>query len=324
MALFVGVDGGGTHTRAIVGDDVGRVLGRGDAGASNQATTGSASAGRAIQAAVCAALAQAGSGPGEIAAACLGLAGLDRPQDETAFAPSAEALGFPRAARLVNDSVIAWAGATGGSPGIAVIAGTGSVAYGRGANGTDRRAGGWGGVLGDEGSAYRIAAAAINRVLRGIDGREAPTGLGPVLARAAGCEDPADLCLLARADRSSPGQPLEAVIAALAPVVTEAAADGQPEAVAITEEAGRELAGLAIAIAGRLQLQAPAVHGLGSVLAGDTPVRTACDVRLRQVLGSRLLRPAYSALVGALVLAHEWGTGVLPPADVVAGWGEGR
>ncbi len=324
MGLLLGVDGGGTHTRAIVGDMTGRVLGRAEAGASNQATTGSVTAGRALHSAVRDALTQASARPEDVAGACFGLAGLDRPSDEAAFRPVADGIGLPHRPVLVNDSVIAWAGATGGAPGIAVIAGTGSVAYGRGPDGRGRRGGGWGGVLGDEGSAFRIAAAAINRVLRGIDGREPPTGLGPLLAGAAGYDDPADLCLLARVDRASGGQPLEAAIAALAPVVTRAAEDGQPDAVAIVEEAGREVGLLALAIARGLGLDSPRVYGLGSVLLGDTPVRRACDGYLRQALGAGLLAPAYPALIGGLVLAHEAATGALPAPALVAGWGGAR
>lgn len=298
----------------------GGVLGRAEAGASNQATTGPAGARRALAAAVGQACAAAGRPPSAVAGACFGLAGLDHPSDEAVFRAAVEPLGLGVPALLVNDAVIAWAGATGGAAGIAVIAGTGSVAYGRNGAGTGGRAGGWGGVLGDEGSAYRLAAGAVNRVLRAVDGRDRPTALAALLAAAAGVPDPADLCLLARAGRGE-GEPVEAVIARLAPAVAAAAAAGVPEAQALVDEAGAELASLAAALAARLGLEAPAVHGLGSVLLARGPVAQAADAQLRARLGVGLLPPRHPALVGALVLAHEQARGALPAESLCRAWG---
>ncbi len=320
-ALLLGVDGGGTHTRAVVALPGGQVLGHAEAGASNQATTGADGARRAIGLACADALAAAGARPSDVAGACLGLAGLDHPSDEAVFREVADALGLPVRPVLCNDSVIAWAGATGGAPGIAVIAGTGSVAYGRTGAGAGRRCGGWGGVLGDEGSAYRIAAQAVGRVLRGLDGRAAPSGLGPALARAAGLGEPGDLCLLARADRTvRAGLPVEAVLGALAPVVTTAALRGDPDACAIVADAGRDLADLAVAIAGALGMAEPAVHGLGSVLLSGGAVAAAMDAELLRRLGVRLLQPRHPALVGALILGHEAALGAVPEPDVASAW----
>lgn len=319
--MLLGIDGGGTQTRAVLAEPGGAVRGRGVSGASNQATTGAAGARRALVLAWEAARAEAGAGPADVAGACFGLAGLDHPADEAAFRDATSSLGLPRPPTLCNDSVIAWAGATAGGPGIAVISGTGSVAYGRDASGRGRRAGGWGGVLGDEGSAFRIAAAAVNRVLRGVDGREPPSALGPTLARAAGLEAPADLCLLSRPDRAAAaGRPIEAVLAALAPAVTAAASAGDRDAAAIVAEAGRDVAALAAAIARGLGLQRPAVHGLGSVLLSGGPVAAAADAALRELLGVGMLPPRHPALVGALILAHEAAWGGPPPATTAAAW----
>ncbi len=250
--VLLGVDGGGTHTRALVADASGSVLGRGESGTSNQATVGSGAAGLGIEHAVHAALASAGVGPADVDGACFGLAGLDRPQDERAFRPAVDGLGLGGPTAVVNDAVNAWAGATGGKPGIAVTAGTGSVAYGRSSDGREARAGGWGAPFGDEGSAYWIACEALRAVLRGVDGREPPSGLARGLARAAGFTDPADLCLLARADRTASGVPLEAAIGALAPAVVAGAEAGDPVAGAILDRAAEELAQLALAIAGAI------------------------------------------------------------------------
>ena len=121
--LLLGLDGGGTHTRAVLAEIGGRILGHGAAGASNQATGGATAAGVQLAAAVSAAL--GGRDPAQLAGVCLGLAGLDRPQDLQVYRPIVAALGLPAATRLVNDSEIAWAGATAGGAGIAIVAGTG-------------------------------------------------------------------------------------------------------------------------------------------------------------------------------------------------------
>ena len=330
--VLLGVDGGGTHTRAVVADASGRILGRGESGTSNQATVGSGAAGIGIETAVRAALAAAGVGPAEVDGACFGLAGLDRPQDESAFRPAVEGLGLGGPAAVVNDAVNAWAGAAGGKPGIAVTAGTGSVAYGRSADGREARAGGWGAPFGDEGSAYWIACEALRAVLRGVDGREPPLGLARGLARAAGFADPADLCLLARADRTVGGAPLEATIGALAPAVVAGAEAGDTAAGAILDRAAEELVQLALAIGGAIGAagQPPPVFGLGSVLLPSSPggpataVGRRVDALLRARTGGGLHPPAHSALVGAVILAWERALPGLPlPAGIASAWGRG-
>ncbi len=324
--LLLGVDGGGTYTRAAVAAPDGRLLGRGEAGSANTATAGAQSAGRAITAAVAAACAAANAAPADIGAGCFGMAGLDRPDDEPVFRGVMEAQGLGGASALVNDAVIAWAAATGGAPGIAVVAGTGSIAYGRNARGGEHRAGGWGAPIGDEGSAYWIACEAIRLVLAGVDRRLPPTALAHPLAQAAGLREPADLCLLARADGHADGRPTEAALAALAPVVAQAAAEGQPEAEAIVRAAARHLVRLAGAVAHALGMRGtrPDVFGLGSVLApaaaGPTPVARAVDRMLRRSLGVPLRSTPHPPLAGALALAHAGGLGHVPDPQVLQRW----
>lgn len=318
QGLLLGVDGGGTHTRAVLAEVGGRVLGRAAAGPSNQATGGAVAAGEQLAGAVLAVL--DGRDPGALAAACLGLAGLDRPRDLAAYRPVVAALGLPAGTLLVNDSEIAWAGATGGAPGVTVAAGTGSVAYGRDARGRGARSGGWGLPFGDEGGAGWIATEAVRRVLRGCDGRQAPSTLAEALCAAAGCAEPEDLC------RLPSGMTPEAALGRLAPAVTAAALAGDPDAADIVSRAASELAELAGGIARRLGIRGPAVHGLGSVLHDPTlafpgtPVAAALDARLRQTLGVPLLPPRSSALSGALVLAHAAATGAMPEPHSIARW----
>lgn len=317
QCLLLGVDGGGTHTRAILAEAGGGVVGLGTAGASNQATGGAAAAGAQLAAAITAAL--GGRSPLALAGACLGLAGLDRPLDLEAYRSELARIGLPSATHLVNDSEIAWAGATGGAPGIAIGAGTGSVAYGRNTHGLGARCGGWGLPFGDEGGAGWIGAEAIRRVLRGCDGRQEPTPLAQALCAAAGCRQPEDLC------RLPAGMTGEAALGRLAPVVTTAAAAGDAAARRIVAAAADALVELACALAARLGLARPAIHGLGSVLVAgsgpaQTPVAVALHAGLRQRLGVPLLPARHTALVGALILAHERTCGTLPAESVIARW----
>jgi N-acetylglucosamine kinase-like BadF-type ATPase len=160
----MGVDGGATKTLAAVLDLRERVLHVGHAGPSNQDAVGAQAAVKALMEAADGAIEHAGIDPGELCAAVLAIAGTDT--DDVAR--------NVRAARtdawlVVNDVVAAWATATGGGPGVAAIAGTGSNVFGVGErDGETRawRAGGWGHVLGDEGSGYWLGVQSIKAALR--------------------------------------------------------------------------------------------------------------------------------------------------------------
>ncbi len=97
------------------------------------------------------------------AAICLGIAGVDRPEDSSSSPGSCGASARTRASIVVNDALVALEAGAPASPGVVIISGTGSIAYGRNARNEGARAGGWGHVLGDEGSGYWIGRAAIAR-----------------------------------------------------------------------------------------------------------------------------------------------------------------
>jgi len=168
--FVMGVDGGATKTLAAVLDlrtlkGTGeRVLHLGHGGPSNEDAVGAAAAVQALLGAADQALGRAGIDSGQLGAAVLAIAGTD----------TEDVARNVRAARtdawlVVNDVVAAWATATGGGPGVAAIAGTGSNVFGVGGEGEDSRAwraGGWGHVLGDEGSGYWLGVQSIRAALR--------------------------------------------------------------------------------------------------------------------------------------------------------------
>jgi glucosamine kinase len=160
----MGVDGGATKTLAAVLDLRERALYTGHGGPSNEDAVGAAAAVQALLGAADEAIERAGIDAAQLGAAVLAIAGTDT-EDVTQNVRSARTDAWI----VVNDVVAAWATATGGGPGVAAIAGTGSNVFGVGGTGADARAwraGGWGHVLGDEGSGYWLGVQSIKAALR--------------------------------------------------------------------------------------------------------------------------------------------------------------
>jgi N-acetylglucosamine kinase-like BadF-type ATPase len=171
----MGVDGGATKTLAAVLDLRNGVLHLGHGGPSNEDAVGAAAAVTALLVAADEAIGQAGIDPGELCAAVLAIAGTDT-EDVARNVRSARTDAW----LVVNDVVAAWATATGGGPGVAAIAGTGSNVFGVGGHGADIRAwraGGWGHLLGDEGSGYWLGVQSIKAALRHREASGPPTAL---------------------------------------------------------------------------------------------------------------------------------------------------
>ena len=105
-------------------------------------------------------------------AICLGIAGVDRPQDAQAVTEIMRRIGYKTRTLVVNDALVALVAGAGDQPGVVVVAGTGSIAYGRDAAGRAARAGGWGYLLGDEGGGFWIGRAALSAVVRQFDGAD--------------------------------------------------------------------------------------------------------------------------------------------------------
>jgi N-acetylglucosamine kinase-like BadF-type ATPase len=169
---LLGVDGGGTATEAWLAEPGCRVLGQGTAGPSNAKAVGLEAARRAIDAAIGASFCAARITPAPVDAICLGLAGFARPDDRKILAGWAADACWARRLVIVNDGDLVVAAGTPSGWGIAVIAGTGSIAVGRAPNGCTARAGGWGHLIGDEGSAYGVVLDALRLVARRADGRD--------------------------------------------------------------------------------------------------------------------------------------------------------
>ncbi len=184
-ARFVmGVDGGATKTLAAVLDLREHVLYVGEGGPSNEDAVGADAAVRELLSAADEAIEHAGIDAGQLGAAVLAIAGTDTDRvTRHVLAARTDAW------LVVNDVVAAWATATGGGPGVAAIAGTGSNVFGVGGEGAQTRAwraGGWGHKLGDEGSGYWLGVQSIKAALRDREASGPPTALSDAVPAALG------------------------------------------------------------------------------------------------------------------------------------------
>lgn len=247
--VVVGIDGGGSRTRAAIVDGTGRVLGYGEAGASNIHMCGHDRARAAIAEATANASSSAGLASPHFLAAFLGVAGAgtERDREELRAIGRELELAPSEAIDADHDLRIALAGGLAGEPGIVLIAGTGSSCYGRTSDGRVWRAGGWGALLDDVGSGYWLGVQALTAVTRAVDGRGALTSLQPALVSALGIEDIEEILRMTGREGLAREQ-----IAKLAPLVLEADADGDDVAHEIVRHGLDELARMAHAVAQNL------------------------------------------------------------------------
>jgi N-acetylglucosamine kinase-like BadF-type ATPase len=305
--LLLGVDGGGTSTDAWLGAPGRIVLGRGRSGPSNAKAVGLDRAREALAHAIASAFEDAVLVPTPAAQACFGLAGFDRPDDRILLERWVSEHRWATRAMYVNDGDLVVAAGTPEGWGVGVIAGTGSIAVGRAPDGRTTRVGGWGHLIGDEGSAYAVALDALRLVARRADGRATapdPDPLTTQLCAALGIASPRFIPSALYApgvDRTR--------IASLAPVVLAAASVESGLVAELLGPAGAALGEQALTVARRLDFPvAPSVLPLalaGGFLLSAAPVSEA--------LANALTRAGYSVapclvpapVLGALLLAER-------------------
>lgn len=234
--LIIGIDGGGTNTRAQLADRNGALLGTGQAGTSNPLVHGVPGAQHELQSAITRAFQDAKREPERVAALCMGLGGAGRAREQQELVEWAQHELAERAA-VVNDGEITLAAGTPENQGVAVIAGTGSLAWGRNSSGETARAGGWGYLIGDEGSGFDMAQNALRAATQYADGRAERTTLLAAIMEFWNLSAPQEI--VTRVYRSGKGH---AALAELAPVVIVEAKAGDPVAQEITHQAAHWLA----------------------------------------------------------------------------------
>ncbi len=297
---FVGVDGGATKTLSVAADAEGNIIGVGEAGPSNYHIVGLDTAVENINASIRLALAGAKLGVADVVV--LGLAGMDTLHDFRFFEEKAVPKVAGRRVYVRHDAEIALVGATVGRPGVIVIAGTGSVAGARNRRGEYARCGGWGYLVGDEGSAYYIAIEALRAVLWAFDGRGEPTALTGEVLKALGIDSPDEILRKLYLEGMGTSD-----VAKLAPLVTRLAAQGDGVAARIVERAAEQLALHVVALVkrlGMLEEQPIKVAVVGGVFKAGRVVLEPFEKKLREHIQVEIIKPEFPPAVGALILAY--------------------
>jgi glucosamine kinase len=299
-AIVIGVDGGGSRTRVLVADEHGATLGSAE-GTGCAVRPGEADrSAELIAGCVRDALASCGmeQTPKVL---CAGVAGVGRESEREALRLALVSRELAEEVLVRPDAAVALDDAFGDGPGILLIAGTGSVAFGRGPAGAEDRCGGWGPFCGDEGSGVWIGRRALSVVTAATDGREPDTALVGALLTAAEVNEPSELIAWASSATS-------AQLASLASVVVSTADAGDLRANSILSIAAEELVLHVSTLAKRLfqdeRAACPVALG-GGLLDPGAALRRRVEQRLKSAVpGAELrteeVRPVRGAVRGAL------------------------
>lgn len=301
MTFAMGIDGGGTHTRCLILDEHGKVIGSGGSGPSKpdavEPERGRANLHEAVGVALGTHDAQ------RLDTIFIGMGGVICEADVEAVREMLKGLPLRPdiPVGIDHDVRVALAGGTAGQPGIALIVGTGSSCYGRNAAGESWRCGGWGYILDDVGSGFHLGQQALMAVVRGVDGRAPQTALTQPILAALGLHDPNQIMhriYHPRLDHTG--------IAALAPIVTQMA-ERDPVAKSIIERGCAELAELVAVTARQLKLPEDVlVIPVGSLATESTLFRAVLERAIHAALPAAQIRaPFVSAVAGAAILALQ-------------------
>lgn len=296
MTIFLGIDGGGTKTTCVIGDE-NTILGSGTASGSNITRVGEEAARAALTAAIRQACTVANVDPAQVTRVCVGGSGAGRPQTRDVIQRCIAEL-IHGEIEIVGDTVIALEAAFGSGPGVITIAGTGAIAYGRNARGQTARASGWGFAISDEGSGHWIGREALRYALRAHDEGESPQLLQNLM-KALGATSHEQLIVMANA---SPD------FAALLPAVLAAADSGDTLARRVLNDAGNELAASARVVIRRLfsDGEPTPVAMVGGVFRNSALVRQVFYNGVRSEFPSAAVQATVIEPVhGALALARR-------------------
>ena len=294
MSVVLGIDGGGTRTRAAIADGE-RILARAENGSIKRLRVGAEAADKNMRALLDDVFAQAGVKGAQ--AACCGVASSTMPGVKEWIQAVFQDFGVERS-EVVGDEVIALDAAVKGGPGILQIAGTGSNTIGRAPDGSRECAGGWSSRLGDEGSGYWIGLHSIRRALNAHD-REQPTKVLETVGKIWGTKTIDELVNLGD---STPGPDF----AALAPAINELAEEGDPVALGVMKQAAADLAEFVLLVRSKLRrkhnlTEEVPLAWIGSIIGKSRIVREGFYAGLRAGAPNMpILDGEVDGIVGAL------------------------
>ena len=313
--IVLGLDGGGTKTVCVAvesapGADDREPLARVVVGSTNRNSVGAPVARANLADAIERTLQSAARSRAELDAICLGISGVDRPEDHAQVQQWLAEILPDVPAFLYNDAVVALASGTRGQLyGIVLISGTGMIAMGYNRRGERRRAGGWGAILGDDGSGYTIGAATLRAVTWAADGRGPETSLTAAVLNTLHFTRAEQLVRWAYDDLSWNR------IADLAPLANQEAAAGDAQAQRIVRQASLDLALAVEAVARRLGMENeafPIVLAGGGLRPGYL-ADSLCARFGRSLPMASIVIPSAEPAIGAALLAISHVRQAAPP-----------
>jgi len=315
MKVFAGIDGGGTRTRLVLAQEDGTVFGLVEGPCCSFAELGLEQARQSLAELWRAGWKCANTPPRPADGLFIGTGSVLSEEDERVNCDLAAGLHFapPGKIRAGNDAFNALVGSLGGHPGILLISGTGSACLGRNARGETWRAGGWGHLLKDAGSAHALGMGAIIAATRDADGRGPRTTLTGIVCEALGLRELKEIYRKVHAGGVS-----RADIASLAPRVLAQADAGDRVAQDLEREAVEGLVEMVVTVAKRLGLAQPELALTGGLITNAHRFRQSFLDRLSRVLpGFTLASDGLAPVFGAVLLAFETGLGHPPPPSFI-------
>lgn len=295
MRQVIGIDAGGTKTVGLLADEDGSVRSKARGGGANLLVHGELAVEKVIFQVI-----EDLEAAAPVAGLCLGIAGVDRPGEKELILAMLRRLGLRQPVRVVNDAAVALVAGAPEGFGIVVVAGTGSIAYGRSPDGKTARSGGWGYLLGDEGSAFWLGHAALRLGIRAADGRGQTTTLYERICRKLELSSASGLVSWFYDQNLSRHR-----VAELASLVEEAARDGDEASEDLLDHGAKHLARAARAVAG--QITFPSDYPLvlsGGVFRACPSLYPRLEARL-ELPAARVIRLDVEPARGAVTLALE-------------------
>ncbi len=302
MAFYIGLDGGGTKTKCVIVDEQMNILSQLVGGPSNFLVFGLDEVTESLYKLIADSIEHANIDASEIASVLLGTAGAGRREDaerlEKSFIQKANESDLPIKKFVVeSDARIALEGAFSGKPGSILIAGTGSIMFGKDSHGNIHRVGGFGRILGDEGSGFHIGRSGLSAVAKQFDGRGESTKLTIMLKDKFNIADSKELILAVYKNNFD--------IPTVAPLVIEAAEDGDPLCEEIIQTEVDELLLHIESMKKLIGEDELKVSLIGGTITTDNFYARLFKEKAEKIEGVKITKPELEPAVGAALLAKE-------------------
>lgn len=301
MNYVIGIDGGGTKTKAILADEKANILAQLTEDASNYHVVGKKQTAKVLSTIFHRFNLSYGISVEKCRSICIGMAGLGRTDDKAVIQSLCSEMGISQNLILTHDAKIALIGGTIKNHGVILNSGTGSIAYGISPSGKEARAGGWGHLLGDEGSGYYIAIRGLKAVIRTHDGRAEKTLLTELILDRLNFDSPDSLVRwIHSVDKRD--------IASLASPVFRAASKGDSVAKEIIKKAADELTLTAKTVIEKLSLTQNEFEIVlsGGIFENQPDFVSTIQKRLKFIAkNAKIHLPIHEPAFGAIILAIE-------------------